>query len=138
MFNLSSAFAFNLVTSKILSFGKGLKAEHTRHTVKWRFYTSIKSIEPGQAGLGLNFVYDTRQVYPMSWSAVRQKWILEIPNYSITCIRRPLKGSNESGLLHQVVFKCSSYSVDLRWVVASEQWSLKAGGLLVQGSLTQV
>ena len=24
--------------------------------------------------------------------------------YSITCIQRPLKGSNESGLLQQVVF----------------------------------
>ena len=27
-------------------------------------------------------------------------------NYSITCIQRPFKGSNESGLLQQVVFKC--------------------------------
>ena len=26
--------------------------------------------------------------------------------YSIACIQRPLKGSNESGLLQQVVFKC--------------------------------
>ena len=33
--------------------------------------------------------------------------------YSITCIQRPLKGSNESGLLHQVVFKCRFYQVDL-------------------------
>ena len=29
--------------------------------------------------------------------------------HSITCIQRPLKGSNESGLLLQVVFKCRFY-----------------------------
>ena len=29
--------------------------------------------------------------------------------YSITCIQRPLKGSNKSGLLWQVVFKCMFY-----------------------------
>ena len=29
--------------------------------------------------------------------------------YSITCIQRPLNGSNESGLLQQVVFKCKFY-----------------------------
>ena len=52
--------------------------------------------------------------------------------YSITCIQRPLKGSNESGLLQQVVFKFRFYSVDFRRVVVSEQWSLKAGGLLIQ------
>ena len=37
--------------------------------------------------------------------------------YSITCIQRPLKGSNESGLLQQVVFKHRFYKVDLRRVV---------------------
>ena len=52
--------------------------------------------------------------------------------YSITCIQRPLKGSNESGLLQQVVFKYRFYQVDLRRAVVSEQWSLKAGGLLIQ------
>ena len=46
--------------------------------------------------------------------------------YSITCIERPLKGSNERGLLQQVVFKCRFYYVDLRRVVVSEQRSLKA------------
>ena len=51
--------------------------------------------------------------------------------YSITCIQRPLKGSNESGLL-QVFFKCRFYQVDLRRGLISVQWSLKAGGLLVQ------
>ena len=30
---------------------------------------------------------------------------------SITCIQRPLKGSNESGLLQQVVFKYRFYQV---------------------------
>ena len=29
--------------------------------------------------------------------------------YSITCIQRPLKGSNESGLLRQVAFKYRFY-----------------------------
>ena len=43
-----------------------------------------------------------------------------------------LKGSNESGLLQQVVFKCRFYWVDLRRVAVSEQWSLKSGGLLIQ------
>ena len=49
--------------------------------------------------------------------------------YSITCIKRPLKESNEGGLLQQVVFKCRFYLVNLRWVVVSEQWSLQASGL---------
>ena len=52
--------------------------------------------------------------------------------YSITCIQRPLKESNESGLLQQVVFKCRFYYVDLRRVGVSEQWYLKAGCLLIQ------
>ena len=52
--------------------------------------------------------------------------------YSKTCIQRPLKGSNGSGLLQQVVFKCSFYLVVLRRVVVSEQWSVKAGDLLIQ------
>ena len=51
--------------------------------------------------------------------------------YSIACIQRPLKGSTESGLLRQVVFKCRFYQVDLRRVV-SQQWPLKADGLLIQ------
>ena len=49
--------------------------------------------------------------------------------YSITCIQRPLKESNESGLLQRVVFKCGFYPVDLRRVIVSEQWFLKAAGL---------
>ena len=52
--------------------------------------------------------------------------------YSITCIQRPLKGSNRSGLLQQVFFKCRLYYVDLRRIAVSEQWSLNAGGLLKQ------
>ena len=52
--------------------------------------------------------------------------------YSITCIQKPLKGSNESGLFQQVVFACRFYSIDLRRVVVSEKWSLKAGVLLIQ------
>ena len=50
----------------------------------------------------------------------------------ISCIKRPLTGSNESGLIQQVVFKCRFYYVGLRRIVISEQWSLKAGGLLMQ------
>ena len=45
---------------------------------------------------------------------------------------RPLKESNESDLLQQVVFKCRFYYVDLRRVVISEQWSLKEGGHLIR------
>ena len=41
-------------------------------------------------------------------------------------------GSNESGLLHQVVFKYRFSKVDLRKVDVPEQWFLKAGGLLIQ------
>ena len=52
--------------------------------------------------------------------------------YSITCIQRPLKGSNQKGLLQQMVFKCRFYLFDLRRIAVSEQWSLKAGGLLIQ------
>ena len=48
------------------------------------------------------------------------------------CIQRSLKGSNEISLLRQVVFKCRFYYVDLRTVVVSKLWSLKAGGLLMQ------
>ena len=50
-------------------------------------------------------------------------------NYSITSIKRALKGSNEHGLLQQVVFKCRFYKVDLRRVVVSEQWSLNTVSL---------
>ena len=53
-------------------------------------------------------------------------------NYTTTCIQKPLKESNESGLLQQVVFKCRFYKVDLRRVVVSELWSLKAGGISIQ------
>ena len=41
------------------------------------------------------------------------------------CIQRSLKGSNESSLLRQVVFKCRFYYVDLRTVVVSKLWFLK-------------
>ena len=47
------------------------------------------------------------------------------------CIQRPLKGSNESGLLQQVVSEWKFYLIDLRRIVVSEQMSLKAGGLLI-------
>ena len=46
--------------------------------------------------------------------------------YSVTEILRPLKGSNESGLLQQVVIKCRFYYAELRRLAVSEQWSLKA------------
>ena len=52
--------------------------------------------------------------------------------YSITCIQRPLSESYKSGLLKQMIFKCRFYEVDSRRVVVSKQWSLKAGGLLIQ------
>ena len=55
-----------------------------------------------------------------------------ISRYSITCIQRPLKGSKENGLLQQVVFRCRFYSVDLRQIIVSEQWYLKADDLLIQ------
>ena len=55
-----------------------------------------------------------------------------IIKYSITCIQRPLKESNGSGLLQQVVLKCRFYQIDLRRNAVSEQWSLTAGGLLIQ------
>ena len=52
-------------------------------------------------------------------------WLIEkLLKYKITCIQRPPKGSNKSGLLQQVVFKCMFYEVDLRRGVVSEQWSL--------------
>ena len=51
--------------------------------------------------------------------------------YSITCIQRPFKASDKNGLLQHMVFKCRFYLVDLRRVAVSEQWSLKAGGLLI-------
>ena len=47
-------------------------------------------------------------------------------------VKKPLKGSNERGLLQQVVFKCRLYQADLRRDVVSEQWSLKAACLLIQ------
>ena len=53
--------------------------------------------------------------------------------YRIICIQRPLKGSIESSLLQQVVFKCRFYSVVLKRVAVLEQRSLKAGDLLIQG-----
>ena len=55
-----------------------------------------------------------------------------ICTYSITCCKGPFNGSNESRLLQQVAFKCRFYYVALRRIVVSEQWSLKASGLLIQ------
>ena len=51
--------------------------------------------------------------------------------YSISCIQRPPKGSNKSGLLKQVVLKRWFYLVDFRRGLVSEQWSLKSGGCLI-------
>ena len=53
-------------------------------------------------------------------------------NYSITCIQRPPKGNNESGLLQQVVFKYRLLWVYLTRDVVSEQWSLKVVHCLIQ------
>ena len=58
--------------------------------------------------------------------------------YSITCIQRPPKGSDKSGLLQQVVFKCRFYQAHLRRCVVSEQWSLKAVYCLIQVVSIQV
>ena len=52
--------------------------------------------------------------------------------YGETCIHIPLKGSNESSLLQQVAFKCRFDYVELKTLAVSEQWSLKAGVLLIQ------
>ena len=41
--------------------------------------------------------------------AVQNEEFFTCVQYSITCIQRTLKGSNESGLLQQVVFKCRFY-----------------------------
>ena len=52
--------------------------------------------------------------------------------YSITCIQRPPKGGNKSGLLKQVVFKCRFYYAKIERGVVSEKWSLKAEDCLIQ------
>ena len=57
---------------------------------------------------------------------------LRLSKYSITCFQRAPKGSNKSGLLQQVVFKCRFCYVDLTRSVLSEQWSLRAGHCLIQ------
>ena len=44
----------------------------------------------------------------------------------------PPKGSNKSGPMQQVVFKCRFSLVDLKKGVVSEQWSLKAVDCLIQ------
>ena len=48
--------------------------------------------------------------------------------YSITCIQRPLKGSNEIGLLQEVIFNCRFYLVDSGFIV-SDWWSLNTSGI---------
>ena len=55
-----------------------------------------------------------------------------VRKYSITCVQRPCKGSNESGLLKQVVFKCRLYQGNLIRGVVSGQWSLKAVDCLIR------
>ena len=60
-----------------------------------------------------------------------------VPKHSVgiftkTCIQRPPKGSNKSGLFQQVVFKYRFYKADLQKVVVSEEWSLKAVVCLIQ------
>ena len=52
--------------------------------------------------------------------------------YTKTCIQRPPKGSNKSGLLQQVLFKCRFYYIDLRRGIVSDQWSLKEVDYLIQ------
>ena len=59
-------------------------------------------------------------------------------DYSITCIQRPPKVSNNGGLIKQVIFKCRLYWVDLSRKAVSEEWSLKAGIASYRWSLTQV
>ena len=51
--------------------------------------------------------------------------------YSITCIKTPLKGSNKSFSYNRWSLNTGSIRLTLRRVV-SKQWSLKAGGLLIQ------
>ena len=59
-------------------------------------------------GKGLNVAVIVKMIFDVYFILA---WI---SNYSITCIQRPPKGSNESGLLQQVVFKCRYYLLDLR------------------------
>ena len=52
--------------------------------------------------------------------------------YSITCIQRSPKGSKKVVSYSRWSLKCRCHLVDLRKDVASKQWSLKAGGCLIQ------
>ena len=50
-----------------------------------------------------------------SGNGLNNSTILSLRNeyiYSKSCIYRPLKGSNESGHLQQVVFKCRFYYIE--------------------------
>ena len=80
----------------------------------------------------IQFILIEKQIFE-TYLKTYQPLLIVIPgNYSITCIQRPLKGRNESVLLLQTVFKCRFYKVDLKRVAVSEEWALKAGGLLIQ------
>ena len=47
--------------------------------------------------------------YKTLWEKEKLPFPTAFSKYSITCTQRPLKGSNESGILQQVVFKCRFY-----------------------------
>ena len=53
------------------------------------------------------------------------------PN-DFTCIQRPLKGCNKSGLLQEVVFKGRFCYLDFNRSGLSGQWSLKTVDCLIQ------
>ena len=53
----------------------------------------------------LDLSLDVRVIWDLIFD-VGVIWDLTVYVYSITCIQRPLKGSNKSSVLQQVVFKC--------------------------------
>ena len=128
-FDLSSANAFNSEQSRNLLFGKEFK--HTTQP-KWEYLKTeliflsqrktsnletVTKIVIEEKILITNIFPFSHNVFkdflPTQFSTLLLKCVVDIifpkygtTNYSITCIQRPLKGSNESGLLLQVVFKC--------------------------------
>ena len=67
-----------------------------------------KSTKNIQSYFALEFgkIAESDFVYTLASTNINQSAPNLVKMYSITCIQRPLKGSDESGLLQQVVFKC--------------------------------
>ena len=78
--------------------------------------TSVFDRKENIVGKGENAGYQHFLLFPRCFQkaaflgvVISRDCVVKSFKYSITCIKRPLEGSNESGLLQQVIVKCRFY-----------------------------